>query len=94
MRSSSHSAVKALKHTTMVISKKARAIFEDLVDADPSSSNAQSALGALLVRVGENDNALVHLSRAIELDPRELSAYVNRGEVYLRLGRRTEGEAD
>ena len=72
----------------------ARSIFEELVSADPGSAAAQAALGALLVRVGENEQALVHLSRAIEFDPQELSAYVNRGEAYLRLGRRKEGEAD
>ena len=72
----------------------ARSIFEDLVDANPSSADAHAALGALLARIRENDNALVHLDRALELNPQELSTYVNRGEVYLRLGRRPEGEAD
>lgn len=74
--------------------KRARAIFEDLVEADPDSSDAQAALGALLVRTGEDDLALVHLNRAIQLNPQELSALVNRGEVFLKLGRRSEGEAD
>jgi len=72
----------------------ARAIFEDLVNADPNSADAHASLGALLTQTKENDAALAHLDRAIELNPRELSAYVNRGEVYLRLGRRQEGEAD
>src|SRR4029450_5605902 len=64
--------------------KRARAIFEDLVEADPNSSDAEAALGALLVRTGENDDALIHLDRAIQLNPQALSAYVNRGEVHLR----------
>jgi tetratricopeptide (TPR) repeat protein len=61
---------------------------------NPSTDKAQAALGALLVHTGEDDQALVHLDRAIELNPRELSALVNRGEVFLKLGRRSEGEAD
>ena len=72
----------------------ARRIFEDLVDADPNDASAQAALGALLVQVRETEPALAHLTRAIELNPRELTTYVNRGEAYLRLGRRAEGEAD
>jgi predicted Zn-dependent protease len=72
----------------------ARTIFEDLVAADPGSAAAEASLGAVLVRLRENEAALVHLNRALELNPREMTAYVNRGEVYLRLGRRQEGEND
>ena len=72
----------------------ARSIFEDLVEADPNSADAHAALGALLTQIRENDHALVQLNRALELNPQELSAYVNRGEVYLRFGRRSEAEAD
>lgn len=72
----------------------ARAIFEDLVEADPSSAPAHAALGVLQMRAGENEAALRQLSRSIELDPRELTAYVNRGELFQRLGRRAEAEAD
>ena len=64
----------------------ARRIFEDLVDADPNDASAQAALGALMVQVRETEPAVAHLTRAIELDPREISAYANRGEAYLRLG--------
>jgi tetratricopeptide (TPR) repeat protein len=63
---------------------KARTVFEGLVAMDPSSSDAHAALGALLTRTFENELALVHLTRAIELDDRQISAYVNRAEVRLR----------
>jgi len=55
---------------------------------------AQAALGAVLVRRGQDEDALVHLDRPLQLNPEELSAYVNRGEAYLKLGRRREAEAD
>jgi tetratricopeptide (TPR) repeat protein len=74
--------------------KRAQAIFEQLVAADPNSSEAQAALGAVLVSRGQDSDALVHLDRALQLNPEELSAYVNRGEAYLKLGRRAEAEAD
>jgi Flp pilus assembly protein TadD len=74
--------------------KRAQEIFEQLVAADPNSPEARAALGAVLVRRGQNDDALVHLDRALQLNPEEVSAYVNRGEAYLKLGRKREAEAD
>jgi len=64
---------------------KARLVFEKLVEIDPQSSDAHSALGAVLIRQREDDMALMHLNRAIELDSHEISSYINRGEVRLRL---------
>ncbi len=69
---------------------KARTVFEGLVAMDPASSDAHAALGALLTRTLENDLALAHLSRAIELNDKQIAAYVNRAEVKLR---QQQGEA-
>jgi len=63
---------------------KARTVFEGLVAMDPASSDAHAALGALLTRTLENDLALEHLNRAIELNAAEIAAYVNRAEIKLR----------
>lgn len=69
---------------------KARTVFEGLVAMDPNSSDAHAALGALLTRTLENDLAMAHLNRAIELNDRQIAAYVNRAEVCLR---QQQGEA-
>ncbi|HKR13370.1 MAG TPA: hypothetical protein VJT15_15005 [Pyrinomonadaceae bacterium] len=69
---------------------KARTVFEGLVAMDPNSSDAHAALGALLTRTLENDLAMAHLNRAIELNDRQIAAYVNRAEVRLR---QQQGEA-
>jgi tetratricopeptide (TPR) repeat protein len=69
---------------------KARTVFEGLVAMDPASSDAHAALGALLTRTLENDLALEHLNRAIELNAAEIAAYVNRAEIKLR---QKQGEA-
>jgi Tfp pilus assembly protein PilF len=69
---------------------KARTVFEGLVAMDPSSSDAHAALGALLTRTLENDLALEHLNKAIELNRAEIAAYVNRAEIKLR---QKQGEA-
>lgn len=63
---------------------KAQTIFEGLVELDPESVDAHSALGALYTRLQRDDEALVHLNRALELDDDQIAAHVNRAEVYLR----------
>jgi Tfp pilus assembly protein PilF len=69
---------------------KARTVFEGLVAMDPESSDAHAALGALLTRTFENELAVTHLNRAIELNDKQIAAYVNRAEVRLR---QHQGEA-
>jgi tetratricopeptide (TPR) repeat protein len=60
-------------------------IFLGLSALAPATGYFQSALGALYLRLGDYDLALFHLNTALNLDPRDLPAYVNRGETYLRL---------
>jgi tetratricopeptide (TPR) repeat protein len=69
---------------------KAQAIFEGLVEIDPTSAAAHSALGALFTRVERFDDALVHLDRAVALDPGQIAPYVNRAEIYIKQGRAEE----
>lgn len=64
--------------------EKARTIFEGLVELDPESANAHSALGGLLTLQQEDTAALEHLTRAVELDPSKIAPYVNLGEIYIR----------
>lgn len=63
---------------------KARTIFEGLVELDPESADAQSALGALFTLQQEDDKAVEHLKKAVELDPECIAPYVNLGEVFIR----------
>ena len=73
---------------------RARIVFEGMVEADPSSSSAHAALGALYLRTGHDEVAFHHLNRAIELDSTQLSAYVNRAEVELKLKQPERAVAD
>ena len=74
--------------------EKARTVFEGLVAMDPLNSDAHSALGALLTRTMDDDQALVHLNRAIELNDKEISAYVNRAEVHISRREHDQALAD
>ena len=63
---------------------KARTIFEGLVELDPESANAHSALGGLLTLQQDDEKAVEHLNKAVQLDPSQIAPYVNLGEIYIR----------
>src|SRR6266540_2727511 len=56
---------------------KARLVFEKLVEIDPQSSDAHSALGAVLIRQREDDK------RALELDPEIKDPATRRARAML-----------
>jgi Flp pilus assembly protein TadD len=74
--------------------EKAQTIFEGLVEINPNSDAAHSALGALLTKRRDDENALVHLNKAIELNDLQIAPFVNRAEVYLRRQRFETAVAD
>jgi Flp pilus assembly protein TadD len=67
---------------------EALTIFEGLAALAPATAYFQSALGAVLLRMGELDRAETHLNAALGSDPQDMAALVNRGELYMRMGRR------
>lgn len=73
---------------------KARTIFEGLVELDPDSADAHSALGALLTLKQEDEEAIGHLEAAVALNPRQIAPYVNLGEIFIRQQRLEEAVAN
>jgi tetratricopeptide (TPR) repeat protein len=63
---------------------KAKIIFEGLNELDSGMFEIQSCLGAFYTRVREDDKALLHLNKAISLNPENVAPYVNRAEVNIR----------
>ena len=74
--------------------EKARTIFEGLVELDPNSADAHSALGALLTLQQQDEKAAEHLRKAVELDPEQIAPYVNLGEIYIRQQKLEEAVAN
>jgi predicted Zn-dependent protease len=68
--------------------EEALMIFEGLAALAPATAYFQSALGALLLRLGELDRAETHLNAALAADPQDMAGLVNRGELYMRQERR------
>ncbi|NNE65480.1 MAG: tetratricopeptide repeat protein [Pyrinomonadaceae bacterium] len=68
---------------------KARTIFEGLVEMEPESAEAHSALGAILALNQQDQEAIDHLEKAINIDSAQIAPYVNLAEVFVR-GQRLE----
>lgn len=74
--------------------EQARLLFVALCQLDPKEAYYRTALGAVLIQMDDIEGATANLTQAIELNPDELAAYVNRGECYLRDGKIAEAAED
>lgn len=63
---------------------KAQTIFEGMLELEPENDAVHSALGAVLTNRRQDDEALIHLNKAIKINETEIASFVNRAEVYLR----------
>jgi Flp pilus assembly protein TadD len=68
--------------------EEARILFEGLVAGNPKDSASRAALGTVYQKLGRLQDAITEYSAALERDPRNPVALVNRGELYLRQGER------
>lgn len=66
--------------------QKSKDIVEGLTALNPADAYFPALLGAICGRMGDDDAALAHYTRAIELDERNLPALVSRADLYLRRG--------
>ena len=65
-------------------SEEAAVIFEGLLSLDPRNAYCHSALGAAYLRMDQDEKALTHLNLALQLDARDISAYINRAELFMK----------
>lgn len=64
----------------------AQTILEGLVMLDPQNNYVHSCLGAIYMRQGQSDAALVELAYALKLDPTDMAANTHLGELFLERG--------
>jgi tetratricopeptide (TPR) repeat protein len=69
-------------------------VFEGLVEVDADSAWAHAALGAAYQNLDQEEEALAEYDEALRLDPGEMTALVNRGELRITAGRAEEGIED
>ena len=68
--------------------EEARVLFEGLVEGNPKDAASRAALGTVYQKLGRLQEALHEYGAALERDPGNPVALVNRGELYLRQGNR------
>ncbi len=64
--------------------------FTAIVNTFPNSAVAQYSVGALYIRMGNYDEAEVHVNMAVRLDPDNYKAWYNKGVLHLRQGHAME----
>lgn len=74
--------------------QEAQAVIAGLVLSNPYDSNLHALLGSVHGQRGSTDEALREYGIAIDLDPKNLAARVNRAELLLRTGRIPEAVED
>jgi predicted Zn-dependent protease len=65
---------------------RAKRIMEGLIVANPKDAYFHALLGAMEGRQGHDDEALKLYNTALKLDPKNLTARVNRADLLLRKG--------
>lgn len=75
-------------------SEEAAIIFEGLVTIDPRNAYCHSALGAAYMRLEQDEKALTHLNMALQLDAKDISAYINRAELFMKQKGFQQAQAD
>lgn len=75
-------------------SEEAVIIFEGLLSLDPRNAYCHSALGAAYMRLEQDERAMSHLNMALQLDAKDISAYINRAEVAMKQKSYKQAQAD
>ncbi len=74
--------------------QEAETLFKGLSVIDHKTAYYHTALGAIYQKQEKFIDALAEYTVAIELDPEDITAFVNRGEIYYLLGMEEEPVQD
>ena len=73
---------------------EAKILFEGLVAIDHRNDYYYRALGVIFQKLGENERAIKQYAYAIRINSASPTAYVNRAEIYISMGRFDLAEGD
>ena len=73
---------------------EAQTVFQGLVIGNPYDAYFHTVLGSIYQKQDNIDGAIEEYSIAIGLDPANMEAYVNRGELLIRKGNFQQAAAD
>lgn len=74
--------------------KDAQTVFQGLVISNPYDGYFHAVLGSIYQKLGMVDGAIEEYTLALGLDPGNVEAYVNRGELLISKGNFVDAAAD
>ena len=74
--------------------EEAKSLFDGLIALDPKNDYYYRALGVVLHKMGEVEDAIDQFGYAIRINPSSPHAYINRAEIYLSLKQKTQAHND
>jgi tetratricopeptide (TPR) repeat protein len=74
--------------------KDAQTVFQGLVISNPYDGYFHAVLGSIYQKLGMADGAIEEYTLAIGLDPANVEAYVNRGELLISKGNFVQAAGD
>ncbi len=74
--------------------KDAQTVFQGLVISNPYDGYFHAVLGAIYQKLGIEEGAIEEYTLALGLDPGNVEAYVNRGELLISKGNFAQAAAD
>jgi Flp pilus assembly protein TadD len=74
--------------------KDAQTVFQGLVISNPYDGYFHAVLGTIYQKLGMVDGAIEEYTLAVGLDPANVEAYVNRGELLIQKGNFEQAAAD
>ena len=86
--------VRGLKSMTAGEFQRGKEFMFDAIRLDPDNAEYHEKLGVFLARANEPDDAIDHLTKAIELNPSAKDAYFYRGIVHKFRDEFSEAQAD
>jgi tetratricopeptide (TPR) repeat protein len=86
--------VRGLKSMTAGEFKRGKELMVEAIRLDPDNAEYHEKLGVFLARANEQDDAIGHLTKAIELNPNAKDAYFYRGIVHKFRDEFSEAQAD
>jgi protein O-mannosyl-transferase len=61
--------------------------YSAILKVFPQSSVAQNSIGGVYIKLGNNEEALSHITETVNLDPQNYKAWYNEGVLYMRTGK-------
>ena len=74
--------------------KDAQTVFQGLVISNPYDGYFHAVLGSIYQKIGMVDGAIEEYTLALGLDPGNVEAYVNRGELMISKGNFVQAASD